>query len=58
MNKSPFRYFNCVHMGHKAFKKQKKQSFQKDFWKQGSILTLQKFITTIWLRFQKIRFHI
>jgi hypothetical protein len=27
--------------------------FQKDFWKQDLILTFQKFIITIWLKFQK-----
>jgi len=36
----------------------KKKSFQKDYWKQGPILTFQKFLTNIWLRFHKIRFHI
>jgi len=36
----------------------KKQSFQKDFWKQGSISTFQKFIITIWLKFHKNIFHI
>jgi hypothetical protein len=45
-------------MGHKKYKKQKKKSFQKDFRKQGPILTFQKFITTIWLKFHKKRFHI
>jgi len=50
-------YSNYVPMGHKIFEKQKKNSFKKDFWKQGPILTLQKFITTIWWRFHKIRFH-
>jgi hypothetical protein len=38
-------------MGHKFFEKQEKNSFQKDFWKQGPISTFQKFIATIWLRF-------
>jgi hypothetical protein len=36
----------------------KKKSFEKDFWKQGLILTFQKFITTIWLKFHQKRFHI
>ncbi len=36
----------------------KKKSFQKDFWKQGPILTFQNFINTIWLSFHKKRFHI
>jgi hypothetical protein len=31
----------------------KKISFQKDFGKQGPILTLPKFIITIWLRFKR-----
>jgi hypothetical protein len=43
--------------GTKVLRKKEKNSFQKDFWKQGPIVTLQKFITTIWLRFHKIRFH-
>jgi hypothetical protein len=34
-----------------------KKSFQKDFWKYNPILTLQKFIITIWLSFQKKWFH-
>ncbi len=55
-NKSPFKYSNYVPMGHKNFE-EKKKSFQKDFWKQGLILTFQKFITTIWLWFHKITFH-
>jgi len=38
-------------------RKKEKISFQTDFWKQGPMVTLQKFITTIWLRFHKIRFH-
>jgi hypothetical protein len=42
--------------GTRSLRKRKK-SFQMDFWKQGPIVTLQKFITTIWLRFHKIRFH-
>jgi aryl-phospho-beta-D-glucosidase BglC (GH1 family) len=54
----PFRSFNYVLIGHKLFDKWKKKSFRKDFWKQGPILMLQKFITTIWLRFHKIIFHI
>jgi hypothetical protein len=43
-------------MGHKTF--EKNNSFQKDFWKQGQTLTFQMFITTIWLRFHVIEFHI
>jgi hypothetical protein len=31
----------------------KKNSIQKDFWKQGPILTFQKCIITIWLKFHK-----
>ncbi len=50
-NENPFKYFNYVPIGHKIFDKQKENSFQKDFWKQGPILALQKFITTIWLKF-------
>jgi hypothetical protein len=56
-NKSPFKYFNYESMGHKKIRN-KKNSFQKDFWKQGPILTFQNFINTIWLRFHKKRFHI
>ncbi len=44
------------HGAQEVWEKEKK-SFQMDFWKQGPIVTLQKFITTIWLRFHKIRFH-
>jgi hypothetical protein len=40
------------------FLRNKKKSFQKDYWKQGPILTFQKFLTNIWLRFHKIRFHV
>jgi hypothetical protein len=29
---------------------------QKDFWKQGPILTFQKFIIAIWLKFHKKTF--
>jgi hypothetical protein len=35
----------------------KKKFISNFFWKQGPILTFQKFITTIWLRFHKLRFH-
>jgi len=46
-NKSPFRYFDYVPIGHKKIWQTKKKKFQKDFWKQDPILTFQKFITTI-----------
>jgi hypothetical protein len=50
----------CIHtLGIKILTNGKK-SFQKDFWKQGAISTLQKLITTIWLKFQekKITFNL
>jgi hypothetical protein len=49
-NKCPIKYFNYVSIVHNVFDKEK-NSFQKDFSKHGLILTFQKFITIIWLKF-------
>jgi hypothetical protein len=38
--------------------RKKIKSFQKDYWKQGPILTLQKFLTNIWLRFHVCLFYL
>jgi hypothetical protein len=42
----------------KIWETKKKKIISKGLLEQDPILTLQKFITTIWLRFYKIRFQI
>jgi hypothetical protein len=54
MNESQNEDFKNMFIKHPKKKKKKKK---KDFWNQGSILTSQKSITTIWLRFLKDKNH-
>jgi hypothetical protein len=53
----PLKYFNYLPIGHKKYGK-KNKSFEKDFWKQGPIFTLQKFITTILIEDSPKKNHI
>jgi hypothetical protein len=55
MNEGQSKYFENMVIRHKEF--EKKNQFQKDFWKWNLIFTLQKFTTTIWLRFWKMISH-
>jgi hypothetical protein len=56
MNEGQSKYFENMVIRNKEF--EKKNQFQKDFWKWSLILTLQKSTTTIWLRFWKMISHL